>query len=171
LCSGSVRLDGFVFSRDTDLEKQDRDLSEVNVVAYVLFRSPSGDEIRDPRPLLLREVILEKGPEWWSYDAGDVSLYHTSASGEAQLILVLERDFGIFVQHLGAIESDERVLARQDKGIRDPIEVTVGGEPMRIPKRYFVPRDIALVAALEFCRSGLRVEPGAGLAWEIPEYD
>jgi hypothetical protein len=126
------------------------------------FWAPSGETLKNPSMEVLREIIFERGKEFWERDSFDAGLYYRAPDANSQLILMRKEPYGFCVQYIGQ-EEDEYALA-SDEEPNEVVTVYPGGESLKLPRNYFVSPADAWTAIEEFCQSGKRQ---TGLRWIV----
>jgi hypothetical protein len=135
------------------------------------FYAPDGEFIPNPSPELLRELIFEKGQEYYAGGWGggalqviryrvDVRTEHLSDQPSLEFFFV--EPHGFFFRHY---PPEGRELVPYDgSGCERLVEHYYGGDPMRVPIACFVPREAAWEIVQDFCRSR---QPSSVVSWVL----
>jgi hypothetical protein len=124
----------------------------------VTFVAPDGSETVNPDRTELIEALQTKGPDYWETGSGDAGLnFQRGGNAFAEMIVMVRKDLGVFVQHLYCEDGNEYVLST-DADVSEEVTIDQGGEPWTLPKAFFVPNETAADAIAKFCETGERVE-------------
>jgi hypothetical protein len=119
----------------------------------ITFRTPSGQEQFDPALAMLRDRVLNGDEDYWCVGSGDGSLEATLESGTAVLSLVLKEPYGFLLRY-GTYDSTDDFVSLCFTDFSTTVEASLGGNPWIVPAGFFVSREKAWEAVVDFCRSG-----------------
>ena len=123
------------------------------------FLAPDGREYKDPDPLWIKELIFNKGADYWSRGAGDATLVFIEGEFQAELILLYCPDKGFYLDYVA--KNTQHVLFVE--GIEEgSLQVEIGGHRTTIPKNEIVDRTIVWQALRLFLQNGAM---NAELGW------
>jgi len=129
----------------------------------ITFTDAFGDWHEDPDPGWLRDLVFNRGDEFWEGASGDASIsYDEDSVPKSGMTLVGRQQHGFLVDHSYSRGDLTRSLVGGPH-TGDIVEVFIGGEPTRFWREYFVPKDVAWKAIEYFLQSGDR---NPSLAWE-----
>ena len=130
----------------------------------IVFNMPEGREQVNPTPESLRELVLNRGDEFWAGGSGQAALEFKSAEGAARLILTGLETAGFFLIY-EPTRGDS--LSSVDPSVptseQDEVTVYVGGEPMKVPRQNFLNKETAWRVIGDFLHDG---QPSARVNWE-----
>jgi hypothetical protein len=129
----------------------------------LVFTPPNDDDIENVNIQSLEQLLMKAPADYWESGSGDAALrVYEGGRVHAEVILVLRDRLGALVQYTAAIDRVQYVLvASEDREASVTIEH--GGNPWTLPKAFFVPRQLAVIAVREFCKTGGR---SSELVWE-----
>lgn len=140
-------------------------------MANLLFRGPTWEEIKNPSPFYLHQLLTNPPRGFWAQGSGDATLEYEETSGDEISLLILPNDeFGIYLKYHrrkgGRIV--ETWLSLHDANRLN--EVTTCSDEWLASVGLFLPVEVAAQAVEEFARSGRRSD---AVRWiteaEIPE--
>jgi len=120
-----------------------------------VYRGPDGTVINNPDDSVLRELLLEKGGEYWNSNSGDAGIRILDEAHRAEIVLVYSDGNGFFIQHRYEEEEDEHVI-RHSNDLSRKIRVINGGDPWELPESFFCSRNETLDVLLNILKTGKR---------------
>jgi hypothetical protein len=121
-------------------------------MAAVVFVVPeNGDEVASPNIGWLREAVLHAGTDFWCSGSGQGWLKHPDG---AELLLSFAAGHGFFPEYIG--QQRDHWIACSDSRGKGKVPVWIGGDPIIVSERFFVPPESAWTAVEECCSSGER---------------
>jgi hypothetical protein len=118
----------------------------------VAFVPPAdGAEVATPDTGWLRDRVLHGGEDFWCSGSGQGWLKHP---GGAELLLAFAGRHGFFPEYIGP--QRDRWLVISEEPVQGKVPVWIGGDPIIVSQRFFVPADAAWAAVEEFCATGGR---------------
>lgn len=118
------------------------------------FSPPDGEIIRNPKPESLKELVLNRGEDYWNAGAGQGSLDRKQRGRSLQLLLTFSTDHGFYLEY---IDRNDVYFVSMGEGTFDQtVTVEVGGDPILLPTAFFISPDQAWAAVEEFCATGKR---------------
>ena len=130
-----------------------------------------GEPIVQPRLAELEAAIMHRGSEFWDVGCGDGGLYFDVDSRAAgELYLAYSESAGFLVRHNDCATREEFALA---SGAPETESVVIhpGGNPWRLPARFFVPRQTAWQAVQQFIIDGSRAPDLGWAPFDFPELE
>ena len=116
------------------------------------FYAPTGERMENPNPTYLRDRILNEGPDYWNTGSGDGGLDFRQGAGKTNLQLIFDESYGF---NLVYTQLDGRRFVSIGPGdYEHVVSLYVGGNPVRLPSKFFVDKDLAWGAVAEFLRTG-----------------
>jgi hypothetical protein len=123
-------------------------------VTTEFFSPPDGEIIQNPQLDWLKDLILNKGEDYWNAGAGQASLKRHENGATIELLLTLEPSQGFYLEY---IDPQNVYYVSLGEGTFDKtVTVYVGGDPVLLPTAFFISRKLALAAVEELCSSGCR---------------
>jgi hypothetical protein len=132
----------------------------------VVFRSPLGEEIENPKKELLQELIVNPKTGYWDRGSGGTTIDCYADQTKTSLMMFPHRNYGTYLRFYDEENKpwlsvgDEKELSRVVE-CNDEWYVSVG---------LFVPNETAWLAVWDFCLAGGK---SAKVKWitpsEIPE--
>jgi hypothetical protein len=140
-----------------------RKMEERMARGETIFNTPLGRDQLNPSPESLRDLVLRGGDDFWAAGSGQAAL---EATGEesARLLLTGRDAAGFFLVHEfrnDSFCSGNPSVAADSQRI---VEIHVGGEPMQVPLKNFVDRELAWEVIADFLRDGKRSRK---IEWEV----
>jgi hypothetical protein len=120
-------------------------------MAVIFVSPPDGSEVLAPDIDWLRELVLHHGAEFWSSGSGQAWLKYPEGP---QLLLAFAAGHGFYPEYIDREGQCWISLAEGSEG--EKIPVWIGGDPIIVSKRFFVPAELAWAAVEEFCATGAR---------------
>jgi hypothetical protein len=131
--------------------------------AETIFNTPMGPDRVNPSPEFLRDLVLRGGDDFWTAGSGQAALDHKGEEGGRLLVMGLDAA-GFFLVH----ESGKDSYCSRNPSVApdsDPtVEIYVGGEPLQVPRRNFVDRELAWEVIADFLRDAKRSRK---IEWEV----
>lgn len=125
------------------------------------FSPPDGDEVTNPDKKWLRDLVLNKGEDFWNAGAGQGSLKFSGPDGTVELLLTMEQSLGFYLEYID--QNSVYYVSLGNGSFEDTVTVYVGGDPLVLPSAFFVSREVAWTAVEEFCNTGQRSD---ALTWK-----
>lgn len=126
-------------------------------MAEMIFITPEeGSEVVAPDPHWLRELVLSRGADFWCSGSGQGWLKHP---GGAELLLAFATGHGFYLEY---IDHSNYWITLSPERREGKVSLWVGGDPIIVSVRFFVPADLAWAAVEEFCATGKRAK---ALSW------
>jgi hypothetical protein len=125
--------------------------------------TPAGPEMKEPALPVLEELVLRGGPDFWAVGSGDGMLTRKAGDKAAALILMLSETAGFHLRHQPDVDELEYFVPVVGDDFTTTVELSVGGNRMKLPKAVFVSRAEAWDAVREFARTGGRTK---ALTWK-----
>ena len=113
----------------------------------------NGDFVRSPALTWLRTLVLSAGSEFWCIGSGDGLLECSGAT--LQLRFDEHYDFTLMYREASA-EPGPCWIPFYPERAEEKEPIWVGGEPIIVSSRFFVPRKLAWDAVKHFCSNGER---------------
>src|SRR5262245_56288579 len=109
----------------------------------IIFNIPDGREELNPSPESLRELVLSRGDEFWAAGSGQAAIEFKGTETGSRLLLMGLQDAGFFLIFEPA-EGDSLASINPSSTV-DGAQVTVyvGGEPMEVPRQFFLDKETA----------------------------
>ena len=118
------------------------------------FLPPIGDDI-DLKDLdKVRDLVFHRGEEYWNSGSGEAGLDRTERNETAKLRLVFDKSLGFYIVYI-----DQKGERFTSLGTGVPARIVspfVGGDPLPLPSKFFVPIELAWRVIEEFCNTGNR---------------
>jgi hypothetical protein len=130
----------------------------------IIFNIPDGREELNPSPESLRQLVLDRGDEFWAAGSGQAALEFKGAEEGSRLLLMGLQDAGfflIFEPATGDSLSSLNPSSKTDEAGSVPIYV--GGEPMEVPRQSFLDKETAWRVIGDFLNNG---KPSTRINWE-----
>ncbi len=129
-------------------------------MSKLTFSAPSGEVLENPELSDIKKLILTKGERYWNTGSGDGGFDFYYETGNANLQLIFDKKWGFYLLYRGA---DKKSYTSFGPGDFDhTVSPGVGGDPLLLPTKFFVPRERAWEAVEEFCKSG---QKSAKITW------
>ena len=110
------------------------------------FIPPSGEVIKDPTFPLIKNLILNKGKDFWESGSGDACISITDDEGYMlSEIILMVREYGVFIQY-GLAEDGSQYNLITSNNTQVKTTINLSGEPWELPISFFVEKDIAIDA-------------------------
>jgi hypothetical protein len=140
-------------------------------MAVTFFSLEDGSEVVAPEIDWLRELVLHRGADFWSSGNGQACLKYPEGP---RLLLAFAAGHGFYPEYDDLQGQCWISLAEGEE--RDKIPVWIGGDPIIVSARFFVPADLAWAAVEEFCATGARTDRIrwirlSDLAWNFGYWD
>lgn len=129
----------------------------------IVLHTP-GDDTEDPSEELLKEIFLDDVETYWADFPGDAGLQYRGPDGWAQVILVFDARHGFYITYERDGMSDEAQLQRLDEQ-EETVRLSMGGEPLDVPLRAFVSKEISWRVVTCFMNGGAQFPAPEGYAW------
>jgi hypothetical protein len=121
-------------------------------MAQVTFLPPIGDDIAGPPLSTLKDLVFDAGEVYWNSGSGEAGLNYVEAGEITKLRMIFDKNFGFYLVYIDAQGGRFTSLGPGDfEKIATPF---VGGDPIRVPSRFFLPVDSAWTVIKEFCETG-----------------
>ena len=127
----------------------------------IFFCPPTGEILEAPDLFEIQQVIFNSNPDFWKQGSGDAGL-HYDGSGD-QLIFQFVESRGFCVTHEPSTDELPKVLIEEGES-EERERVLLSGNPMEVPRCYFVSPGRAWDAAVTFMKDGV---PLAGATWRV----
>lgn len=125
------------------------------------FFSPAdGDIIANPDLLVLKILFLYVGAEYWNSGSGDSYIQYKDGRKTSRLEILFSEDLGFYLRYKTA--GTDLHSINDDGDYSKVVKVYVGGDPLILPVKFFIDREIALEAVKVFCESG---DPTSKVKW------
>ena len=119
-----------------------------------VLREPNGRELRSPDLLYLRDLMLNKGLEYWGFGSGDVGISYQGEKASG-LILVFSKELdGFYVEYIPDEGVSDTHLAISDPLLKGRTVLYIGGQEGTVPLQTIVSRDAALAVVEHFVKTG-----------------
>lgn len=120
------------------------------------FSPPDGEIVMNPELDQLRDLIMNKGEDYWNAGAGQASLKRHQNGATIELLLMMEPSLGFYLEY---IDPQNVYYVSLGEGSFDKTAtIYIGGDPVLLPTVFFVPRESACAAVEELYRTGQRSE-------------
>jgi hypothetical protein len=131
---------------------------------HITFIAPDGVDRIAPSPEELRELVLNRGDDYWQADAGDAAIWYDREDGSrSRLILVEDERHGFFLLYEAPDGDGGYLCPVEEQATDETVTVYTGGEPMEVEARRFVSKEKAWEAVEYFLQTG---EANPKLNWE-----
>jgi hypothetical protein len=124
--------------------------------AKVVFVTPMGPHQVNPSPESLRDLVLRGGDDFWAAGSGDAALEVTGQESSGRLLLMGLDGPGFFLIHESLNDSFCSRNPSATANGHHIVEVYVGGEPMAVPLKNFVDKELAWKVIADFLRDAKR---------------
>jgi hypothetical protein len=124
------------------------------------FSPPDGNTLTDPDVAFLKKLVLTGGDDYWNSGAGQGSLKYSGVNEKKELLLTFHERNGFSLEYI-----DSRDVYYVSLGCGDfnhSVKVYVGGDPLILPTKFFVSRELACAAVEDFCLTG---QPTPKIKW------
>jgi hypothetical protein len=130
----------------------------------IIFNIPEGREQVNPSPESLRELVLNRGDEFWAAGSGQGALEFSGAESGSRLLLMGLENAGFFlIYEPSKGDSLASIGSSSLTNGEDTVPVYVGGEPMEVPRRNFLDKETTWRVIGDFLQDG-RLSPR--VKWE-----
>lgn len=130
--------------------------------AETIFNTPLGPDQANPSPESLRDLVLRAGDDFWAAGSGQAALDVTGEQG-ARLLLMGRAAAGFFLVYESRNDSLCSINPSAGADSQQVVEIHVGGEPMQVPLRNFVDKELAWKVVADFLRDAQR---SSKIEWE-----
>jgi hypothetical protein len=117
----------------------------------------------NPSPESLRDLVLRGGDDFWAAGSGQAALEVKGEEGARLLLMGLDAA-GFFLVH----ESKNDSFCSRNPSVaadsHQTVEIYVGGEPMQVPLKNFVDKELAWKVIADFLRDAKR---SLEIEWEV----
>jgi hypothetical protein len=128
-----------------------------------LFIDAMGNEYPDPDRDWLKSLMFDMDEDVWIGSSGDAGLICTeNGAPKAGMTLIGRDDLGFMINQSSKGERTYTMTANAGTG--KSVSVEVGGEPMQVPDRYFVPTALAWKAVEHYLDTGGRSQD---FGWDV----
>lgn len=132
----------------------------------IVFNAPDGREVLNPSQESLRELVLGQGDEYWGKGGGDAAVMFTGPEGGSRLILIGHEPEGFVLLHEAPTgEYSIPTLPSTTTEAQEHVAVYVGGEPMEVPRKNFLNKEMAWRVIADFLLDGGRSPQVGWKAW------
>jgi hypothetical protein len=130
----------------------------------ITFISPDGSDQTAPDPSFLHDLIRTSGDDYWQSGAGDAALWFEWEDGSrARLIMMEDENFGFFLLYEHPKNGD--YFCPEGPGESDQlVTIYMGGEPIEINARHFLPSDQTWQTVEYFMKTG---ERDPNVDWQV----
>ena len=133
-------------------------------MADIFFRAPSGESHENPAREWLKELIFDRGDDFWDVETGEAVVeYREDGRRKSKLLLTGLEEYGFMLHHYFASGDERELVLTSGEPTGEVVEAVIGGEPVPCRREYFVPRETAWEAVAHFLQTG---ERKAGLNWQ-----
>ena len=127
-------------------------------IFYEPGRKKTVPEISD-----LKDVILNKGTDYWHKGSGTVSFEFSLEEETIMLMLIFEENNGFYMEYYDAESGGGNpFLPVEDINKEEVVTVYVSGEKHLLPSKAFISRETTLKVIEQFIKTGERYE---GCQW------
>jgi len=119
----------------------------------------------------LENALMRRGPEFWDAGSHDGGLYFDVDSwATSELYLAFSESAGFLVQHIHC-GTDEEYAVVSNATADETVVIRPGGNPWRLPKKFFVDRATAWKAVRQFSADGSRAADLRWAPFDFPELE
>jgi len=131
--------------------------------AETIFNTPMGRDQVNPSPESLCDLVLLGGDDFWAAGNGQAALEVKGEEGARLLLMGLDAA-GFFLVHES---KNEAFCSRNPSVAADSdqiVEIHVGGEPIQVPLKNFVDKELAWKVIADFLRDAKRSRE---IEWDV----
>ena len=131
--------------------------------AETIFNTPLGPDQVNPSPESLCDLVLRGGDDFWAAGSGQAALEVTGEEG-ARLLLMGRDAAGFLLVHEARNDSFCSSNPSVAADSRQIVEIHVGGEPMQVPLKNFLDKELAWNVIADFLRDAKRSRK---IEWDV----
>lgn len=120
----------------------------------ILLGLPNGNEILNPTYEYVENLILNKDLGFWTGGSGQTALICSYENCESKLYIMADEKYGFYLEYY--IGKRKFITSNSDDH-KEVAEVFIGGEPINVPKAFFLNKFDTLKQIKEFFISGKMV--------------
>ena len=136
-------------------------------MADIIFIDPMGDDHKNPDPDWLKELIFNRGDDFWDVGSQDAALDFDERDYPKAHVHLKGLEDSFMIKHKYRGDNERLHSLRFGEHAGETVEASIGGQPQLYYREYFVPKEVAWEAVDYFLRTGDR-KPD--LRWEIAQY-
>jgi hypothetical protein len=135
----------------------------------IKFRDPSGNEVPVNDASDLKEIILNKGKDYWLYGSGDAGIYINKDDSSNSLVMVYsELKDGFHINFFSQNSDDDWDVLTQTNGSNEIIEINYGGNDHQVPDFTIVSREMCFEVVIEYINTAEKPKSGKWVNyWDI----
>lgn len=125
----------------------------------ILFGLPNGDEIHNPTYEYVENLIMNKEISFWIGGSGQSALRYIDSNFESKLYIMADENYGFYLEYY--FEKRKFIISNNNL-YNETAKIYVGGEPIDVPKAFFLNKYETSKQIKEFFTSG---KMDANLNW------
>lgn len=118
----------------------------IKEIKMVTFYGPDGDMVENPDGEFIKDIIFNKGGDFWQQGSGDSSIEVEGC--DESLLFFYDEPYGFFI-----MRHPDYLVPYDENGSTETVEHDVGGEPMVVPQCAYVDRETAYKIITEYVKN------------------
>lgn len=121
------------------------------ILIQILLGLPNGNDILDPTYEYVENLILNKNLSYWSGGSGQTALRCNYDNFESKLYIMADEIYGFYLEYY---IGNRKFITSNNDNYSEITEIFIGGEPILVPKAFFLNKFEILKQIKEFFITG-----------------